>query len=320
MREFLPTPKSQDEAYKLAQALSKSFLVPKQFQGRADDVLVAMMWSYNLNIPFVAGLQSIAVINGKPCIYGDMLLAIVRSSGLLEDISESVEGNGDNQYAACTVYRKGQKSPIKSTFSVVDAKRALLWGKQGPWTQYPKRMLKMRARAYALRDAFSDVLMGLSLAEEQEDLSAQIAKYEPEVIRVSGVEAKPLPKKKMEEDQPPFIQDAEIVSESAHEDVSESAPEEQEIPKLKPLAERSAETYNLQVKQIKEAATEKDLVAIYRSMSKEEQHEFMQFFSERRKEIAIADMKRRQASKAEEPPSLKASEPSQQATSTNELL
>ena len=55
------------------------------------------------------------------------------------------------------------------TFSYEDAKRAGLWGKQGPWTQYPQRMAQMRARSWAVRDAFPDLLRGISVYEEQQD-------------------------------------------------------------------------------------------------------------------------------------------------------
>jgi hypothetical protein len=64
--------------------------------------------------------------------------------------------------------RKGRK-PVTAKFSVEDAKRAGLWGKQGPWQAYPKRMMQMRARGFALRDAFPDVLKGLITAEEAQD-------------------------------------------------------------------------------------------------------------------------------------------------------
>ncbi len=50
-----------------------------------------------------------------------------------------------------------------------DAKKAGLWGKAGPWSQYPKRMLQMRARSFALRDKFADALSGLIMAEEAQD-------------------------------------------------------------------------------------------------------------------------------------------------------
>jgi len=64
--------------------------------------------------------------------------------------------------------RKGRK-PVETRFSVEDAKRAGLWGKGGPWTAYPKRMLQMRARGFALRDAFPDVLKGMISVEEAQD-------------------------------------------------------------------------------------------------------------------------------------------------------
>tara|TARA_R110002020_G_scaffold37892_1_gene114463 strand:- start:30 stop:494 length:465 start_codon:yes stop_codon:yes gene_type:complete len=50
------------------------------------------------------------------------------------------------------------------------AKKAKLWGKPGPWTQYPARMLQVRARAMALRDQFADVLSGIHIGEEVRDI------------------------------------------------------------------------------------------------------------------------------------------------------
>src|SRR5690606_39168844 len=43
----------------------------------------------------------------------------------------------------------------------------------GPWTQYPKRMRQMRARAFALRDVFPDVLRGMPIAEAVMDTPAE---------------------------------------------------------------------------------------------------------------------------------------------------
>lgn len=167
--DYLPAPQNMGEALKLADVLSKSQIVPKGYQGRPYDIFVASWWSHNLGIPPIQGLQHIAVINGKPSIYGDAALAIVRASGLLELFKEEIVGEGLNMVAKCTVKRKGEE-PIVSTFSVADAKLAGLWDKQGPWRQYPKRMLKMRARSFALRDGFGDKLNGIGIAEEQQDI------------------------------------------------------------------------------------------------------------------------------------------------------
>jgi hypothetical protein len=78
--------------------------------------------------------------------------------------------------AICVAKRRGRK-PVTAKFSVDDAKRAGLWGKQGPWTQYPKRMLQMRARGFALRDAFPDVLKGLITSEEAMDFPVDKPAY-----------------------------------------------------------------------------------------------------------------------------------------------
>ena len=90
----------------------------------------------------------------------------------MESHKEWFEGNGDTRKAFCTVKRKGDPEVKSGEFSVADAKKAGLWGKTGPWTQYSDRMLKMRARGFALRDGFSDVLRGLGIAEEVQDYQA----------------------------------------------------------------------------------------------------------------------------------------------------
>ena len=67
---------------------------------------------------------------------------------------------------------------------MADAKRAGLAGKSGPWTQYPRRMLQMRARGFALRDAFPDLLRGLVTAEEAMDYPTPTPPREPVQVQV----------------------------------------------------------------------------------------------------------------------------------------
>jgi hypothetical protein len=91
-----------------------------------------------------------------------------------------MEGEGDSLTAVCEAKRQGYPAPSVSRFSVTDAKKASLWGKTGPWTQYPSRMLQLRARGFALRNAFADALRGLVTAEEAQDYPTQ---PEPVVVR-----------------------------------------------------------------------------------------------------------------------------------------
>ena len=164
---FAPT--SITEAIKFSEMLAKSNMVPRAYQGKPEDILVCVQWGYEIGLAPMQALQNIAVINGKPSVYGDAAMALVLASPVCEGIEESIENEGTpNPVAVCIARRRG-RAPVESRFSVEDAKRAGLWGKQGPWTAYPKRMLAMRARGFAIRDCFADVLKGLITAEEAQD-------------------------------------------------------------------------------------------------------------------------------------------------------
>jgi hypothetical protein len=178
-KSFAPTTLS--EAISFSEMLAASTMIPKQFQGKAEDVLVCVQWGLEIGLAPLQALQNIAVINGKPSIYGDAAIALVQSSSVCEDVEEYFEGEGTtNPIAVCVARRKGRKA-VTVKFGIEDAKRAGLWGKSGPWSAYPKRMMQMRARGFALRDAFPDVLRGLITSEEAQDfveseLPAPVAK------------------------------------------------------------------------------------------------------------------------------------------------
>ena len=164
---FAPT--TLAEAMTFSDMLANSSMVPRAYQGKPQDILVCVQWGMEMGLAPMQALQNIAVINGKPSVYGDALMALVQASPVCEDIEEFFEHEGTtNPVAVCVAKRKGRK-PVTARFSVEDAKRAGLWAKQGPWTAYPKRMMQMRARGFALRDAFPDVLKGMITAEEAQD-------------------------------------------------------------------------------------------------------------------------------------------------------
>lgn len=160
---------SFDQLMKFADIASRSGMVPAAYNGKPQAVLIAVQMGSELGLAPMQSLQNIAVINGRPSVWGDALLGLVKASVVCDDVVEAMEGEGDALTAICVAKRKG-KSPVEARFSVEDAKNAGLWSKQGPWKQYPKRMLQMRARGFALRDAFPDVLRGLITAEEAADI------------------------------------------------------------------------------------------------------------------------------------------------------
>lgn len=165
-------PGSLAEAKEIAIIYADSTFVPKDYQQKPGNVLVAMQMGAELGLKPLAALQNIAVVNGRPSLWGDAVLAVCRRHPEWGGMDES---QSDTE-ATCTVMRYERtaggvrKATVTRSFSKEDATRAKLWDKEGPWKQYPKRMLQMRARAFALRDAFADALKGIGFAEELQDV------------------------------------------------------------------------------------------------------------------------------------------------------
>lgn len=184
-------PTSIEEVFRLASAVAKSGLAPRGME-TAEKLTVAIMHGLEIGLSPMQAIQRIAVVNGRPTVWGDAIPALVLSRGF--HLNETIEGQGDARVATCTVVRP-DGTMVHRSFSVADAKKAGLWGKAGPWQQYPERMLLMRARGFACRDGAADVLAGLYLREELEgevrDVTPAPAKQT--VLPPMGVAGKALP-------------------------------------------------------------------------------------------------------------------------------
>jgi len=207
------SPTNFGELERFATIAAKSEFVPKEFRGRPADVMLAVQMGSELGLAPLQALQNIACINGRPSLWGDAMLALCTASPLCDDVQETMEGSGDELTAVCVAKRKG-RAPVTGRFSVTDAKRAGLWQTEArvtrrrrdgngtyeaendsPWFRYPDRMLKMRARGFALRDAFPDLLRGMIAREEAEDYPGKTieAVAEPVVAAPSPVDKSPQP-------------------------------------------------------------------------------------------------------------------------------
>ena len=177
-------PTNLTEAMRFADMLAGSSMVPKDYQGKPANCLVAIQWGQEIGLGPLQALQNLAVINGRPSLWGDAALALVQAHPAYVEHEEGVRGEGDALLGYCRITRQGSK-PHEATFSVADAKKAGLWGKAGPWQQYPQRMLQLRARGFALRDKFADALRGVITAEEAQDTP-------PRDVQSTVVETRPV--------------------------------------------------------------------------------------------------------------------------------
>ena len=170
LEDSLFAPALYEHYQKVAVALAKSSVVPTIYRNKPEDIFVAMAMGYQLGFPVEQSLQDIAVINGRPCLWGDGLLSLALNHPECQSITEQPIRNskGDIIGYQCTVMRRGHE-PHTKQFTLQDATVAGLLSRGTVWKAYPERMLQMRARSYAIRDKFADALRGLRIYEIEEE-------------------------------------------------------------------------------------------------------------------------------------------------------
>lgn len=164
-----------DEEMRICKGLVDNAMVPESLN-TPGKLFAARQLCRELDLPVMSAIRNVYVVNGSPSLHSDTPLAIVRRSGKLEMIDEY---HIDDQYnricienknintpwlaAVCEIKRVGYE---KKTFyfSYEQAKLAGLIGKK-VWGPYPLRMSQMKARGLGLKNEFSDILMGVAMAE-----------------------------------------------------------------------------------------------------------------------------------------------------------
>jgi hypothetical protein len=129
---YAVVPQTFSELAAFCDLIAKSDLAPKDFKGKPGNVLVAVQMGAEIGLKPMQAIQNIAVINGRPSVWGDAALGLIKQHPLFVSCEETIKGEGDARTATCTMIRKGEP-PVVRAFSLIDAKRANLSGKDGPW-------------------------------------------------------------------------------------------------------------------------------------------------------------------------------------------
>lgn len=144
---------------------------------KVEEAAMLMITGQELGLLPGQSLRGIYVVSGKPVLSADLMVAVVRRSGLC-DSWHTVESTTER--CTITTRRRGESADSTRTWTMADAARAGITGKQ-TWSQYPATMLRHRCAADLAREVYPDVLMGLY---DPEELGA-----EPEVDEVPEARA-----------------------------------------------------------------------------------------------------------------------------------
>jgi hypothetical protein len=161
--------KDLDSMWRFATAVVKGGMAPKSMT-KPEQVLIALQMGAELGLTPMMSLKTIAVVNGTPSVWGAGVPALCMNHPLFESLKEEWSGQGETRKCTVTMRRKNNPEPTIRTFGYTDAKRAGLLSRD-TYKNYPDRMYQCRARAWAANDCFPDAMMGLSVAEEVQDLA-----------------------------------------------------------------------------------------------------------------------------------------------------
>lgn len=156
-------PRDTNEAFQLATRAIASGLFAQL--RKPEEALVILMMGAELGLGPMQALRSIYVVNGKPVLSADLLVALVRRSG--ECASWRVVESTDQRCEIRTT-RKGETQEEVCVWTMERAIKAGVTNKP-TWKNFPAQMLKARAAAELARQVYPDVgIAGLYTPDEME--------------------------------------------------------------------------------------------------------------------------------------------------------
>lgn len=192
-------PQTFEETFRIARAVVAAGLAPSSLIGKktgddaASAVAVCIMSGAELGLKPMVSLRSFTVINGKPALYGDGIINVVRQSGKVAFLKTGHEIRDGKMVGFCHAKRRDTDEESRVEFSQAEAERAGLWDDRplvrkqvwennqkvwkdnqpndATWYRYPQRMLAWRAAGYCLRELFGDVLGGIRDEFEEREIA-----------------------------------------------------------------------------------------------------------------------------------------------------
>lgn len=164
----------------VAQLLAGADIVPKAFQSKPANVLIALNMAQRMNAEPLMVMQNLYIVNGNPSWSSKFLIACFNTCGRFSSIKYDFFGEPNTDGWGCRAYCTELATKEKQVSVDVTMKMAKDEGwvsKSGSkWKTMPQLMMQYRAAAFLIRTVAPEISMGLQTSEEIEDtivLSAQ---------------------------------------------------------------------------------------------------------------------------------------------------
>lgn len=168
-----------NDAYKICESLSKSTLVPRDYQNNVANTMIAMEIAQRINASPLAVMQNLHIIHGKPSWSSQFVIAALNSCGRFGSLRFHCEGGKDDAlcYAWAISKEDGEKL-IGPTVSMAMARAEGWLNKAGSkWKTMPSLMLRYRSAKFFGNLYAPDILMGMHTSDESEDIKVNSKKH-----------------------------------------------------------------------------------------------------------------------------------------------
>lgn len=149
------------DAWRFAEALAGSGMLPRQYQNNPASVLWALEYGRAIGLDVITTTQSVHVIQGRATASADLMASLTRRAGHRMRIV------GDDRRAEVVIFRADDPEfEFRTVWDWAKAERAGLV-KKDTWRQFPGAMLRARAISECVRMACPEVLHGSIYTPEE---------------------------------------------------------------------------------------------------------------------------------------------------------
>lgn len=157
---------------RVAKALSKSTIVPKNYQDNISDCMIALNMSQRIKADPLMVMQNLHIIYGRPSFSASFLIATLNASGRFSSLQYEFRGTKGKE--ECRAYAKEIDSGniLYGSWISMDMAKAEGWyDKSGSkWKTMPQQMLMYRSATFFIRAYAPEIMMGMSTTDEIEDI------------------------------------------------------------------------------------------------------------------------------------------------------
>jgi hypothetical protein len=160
-----------EKALKFSEIMARADIIPAHYRGKTANVFIAVQSALRMNLDPMHVMQNTFVISGRLGMVSSFAISLANGSGLFDSgISYKIEGKGDDLKVTAYANLKKSGREISYTITMREA-RAEGWTKNAKYQSLPELMLRYRAATLLIRTHVPEVLNGMHMVEEIEDVA-----------------------------------------------------------------------------------------------------------------------------------------------------